>query len=135
MHLLMPLMDGTRMEPMVPGIIATLLDYTSLIGRIITSFDKNHEISLHYYAACYTVGILLFVFCRPYKKNLFNILDTFFILFLLLLQYQYTVVASTVLLLLLLFHYLHFLCTVKDTPESTVPRVPKAEIICGPNHR
>ena len=33
---------------------------------------------------CTTVGILLFVFCRPYKKNLFNILDSFFFLFVLL---------------------------------------------------
>ena len=30
MHLLMPLMDATRMELMVPGIIVTLLDSTSL---------------------------------------------------------------------------------------------------------
>ena len=30
MHLLMPLMDATKMEPMVPGIIVTLLDSTSL---------------------------------------------------------------------------------------------------------
>ena len=32
------------------------------------------------------VGVLLFVFCRPYKKNLFNILDSSLFLFVLLLN-------------------------------------------------
>ena len=31
-----------------------------------------------------------------------------------------------------LFCYIH---TVKDTPESTMPMVPKVEIICGPSDR
>ena len=56
------------------------------------------------YNVCITVGILLFVFCSPYKKNLFNILDSFFFLIILLWNSGtdhsvYTILLAVVLVL------------------------------------
>ena len=60
-----------------------------LLARILCLFIYMYNLlysSGGIYHVCITVGILLFVFCRPYKKNLFNILDSFFFLFVLLLN-------------------------------------------------
>ena len=82
-----------------------------LFGRIVVLFEKNHNnISLHYYVACYTVFILFFVFCRPYKKNLFNMLDSFFFLFI-VFQYnnQYDHYSKIALALVLLFYFIVYI--------------------------
>ena len=78
-----------------------------LLGRIVFLFNNEHITSLHYYAACYTVGILLFVFCRPYKKNLFNILDSFFFLFVILMYvHDYRGIALAVVLMFYFMVYI-----------------------------
>ena len=51
---------------------------------LINSLLRIHSSAASIHHVCFTVGILLFVFCRPYKKNLFNILDSFFSLIVLL---------------------------------------------------
>ena len=79
-----------------------------LLGRIVSLFEKNHnKISSHYYVACRTVLIVLFVFCRPYKKNLFNMLDSFFFLFI-VFQYnnQYDHYSKIALAVVLLFYFI-----------------------------
>ena len=58
-----------------------------LLLRIIYLFDDIMKMVLpNLNSVCYTGTIMLFVFSRPYKKNLFNILDSFFFLFVLFLR-------------------------------------------------
>ena len=50
-----------------------------LLLRIIYLFDPITNINLpNLPKVCFSVTLMLFVFSRPYKKNLFNILDSFF---------------------------------------------------------
>ena len=58
-----------------------------LLGRILYLF-YNQFVTSNLIPICDTVAILLFVFCRPYKKNLFNILDSFFFLMVLVRMLQ-----------------------------------------------
>ena len=75
------------MEPMAPGIIATLLDSIYLLVRILYLFNNISKMVVELspvmegaFDACITLGVLLFVLCCPYKKNLSNILDSLFVL-------------------------------------------------------
>ena len=64
---------------------------------------------------CLVGGILLFVLCRPYKKNLFNILDSFFFLLALLQHYQalsYDTITILFAVVLLLYFVVHVLSKV-----------------------
>ena len=54
-----------------------------ILHLLIYTYDLLYSSGVIHHV-CITVVILLFVFCRPYKKNLFNILDSFFFLFALL---------------------------------------------------
>ena len=58
-----------------------------LLLRIFYLF-YNQLVLSNLITICDTVAILLFVFCRPYKKNLFNILDSFFFLIVLVRMLQ-----------------------------------------------
>ena len=61
MHLLMPLMDATRMELMVPAITATLLDSTSL--------DESCTYSTTSIVICMLYAILLQFHAVPTRKT------------------------------------------------------------------
>ena len=74
-----------------------------LLARIVIFFDEDRITSSHYYVPCSTVLIVLFVFCRPYKKNLFNILDSLFFLFVLL---QKSTALAVVLVIYFIFYAL-----------------------------
>ena len=58
-----------------------------LLLRMLYLFYNQFVIS-NLITICVTVAILLFVFCRPYKKTLFNILDSFFFLMVLVRMLQ-----------------------------------------------
>ena len=100
------------------------------IGRIFLLLHNNNDIVIIYLSnMCLTVGILLFVFCHPYKKNLFNILDSFFFLFVLLLNtHNYVVIMLAVVYTTALLCFAH---NINNTAESTMPILPKDETICG----
>ena len=72
-----------------------------LFARIVTLFIKFQNFSS--YVACYTVGITLFVFCRPYKTNMFNILDSFFFLFVLLQDFHHRIWIALAVVLIFYF--------------------------------
>ena len=82
-----------------------------LLGRILFLFNTLELIILPYYVvgACKAVGILLFVYSRPYKKNLFNILDSFFFLFALLMVYGIGYMYSTLAIVLAVILVLYFI--------------------------
>ena len=73
---------------------------------LINSLLRIHSSAASIYHVCFTVVILLFVFCRPYKKNLFNILDSFFFLFVLLQNSGMSYSVCTLLLAALLLLYI-----------------------------
>ena len=58
---------------------------------------------------CSVAGILLFVLCRPYKKNLFNILDSFFFLLVLLKSLLYGSTITTLLRAALVLYFVVYL--------------------------
>ena len=77
MHLLMPLMDATRMEPMVSGfyLLLRILYFLSYMYGD-TKVDDNTTI-----AGIFIILFFLFALCHPYKKNLCNTLDSLLLLF------------------------------------------------------
>ena len=84
-----------------------------LIGRILYLSNTVQEtVILNLYAVLInvsrTVGILLFVFCRPYKKNLFNILDSLLLLIVLLKfeEMEYTPILLSLLLMVYCIVYI-----------------------------
>ena len=88
-----------------------------LLARIIyllhsdmNGYTNNHMYNLLcssvMFNVCITVGILLFVFCRPYKKNLFNILDSFFFLFVLLMNSGIYSVCTILLVVVLVLYFI-----------------------------
>ena len=102
MHLLMPLMDATKMGPLVPAITATLQDSTSL-DESSTYSTTSIVICMLY--AMYTIAIS----CRSYQKNLLNYSRQYFFLFVLLLNTHYMVKIRILLGVILLLYFVVYL--------------------------
>ena len=83
-----------------------------LLLRIIYLFDDIMKMVLpNLNNVCIAVTIMLFVFSRPYKKNIFNILDSFFFLFVLFLRMgiDYNTVTTVFGIVLLLYFVVYIL--------------------------